>query len=77
MDPKVEDAISFVYSYAPNIDEWKILKKELLKFLPASQRKLFSTRDEKTKEMNFNDFEKSIAERWKTIAGVNIYLIKS
>lgn len=77
MDPKIEEAISFVYSYAPDIDEWKVLKRELLKFLPASQRKLFSTRDEKTKEMNFNELEKSIVERWKTITGVNVYLTKS
>lgn len=77
MDPKIEEAISFVYSYAPDIDEWKVLKRELLKFLPVSQRKLFSTRDEKTKEMNFNELEKSIVERWKTITGVNVYLTKS
>lgn len=76
MDPKIEEAINFVHSYAPDIKEWKILKKELLKFLPVNQRKLFSTRDKKTKEMNFNDLEKSIVERWKIITGMNVYLNK-
>lgn len=76
MDAKIEEAIKFVHSYAPDIKEWKILKKELLKFLPTNQRKQFSTRDEKTKEMNFNDLEKSIVERWKTITGISVYLSK-
>lgn len=76
MDPKIIDAVKFVHAYAPDIDDWKILKKELLKSLPPSYRKLFSTRDKKTKEMNFNDLEKSIVESWKTITGTNVYLSK-
>ena len=72
MDPKIEEAVFFVYSYAPEIVEWKILKKELLKFLSADYRRLFSRRDEKTKKMNFNDFEKTIVEMWNQIAGASI-----
>lgn len=76
MDPKVEEVINFVHSYAPNITEWKVLKKELLKSLPPSHRKLFSTRDNLTKKMNFNEFEETVAEYWKKIAGVELYLEK-
>lgn len=76
MDPKIEEAINFVHSYAPNLTEWKVLKKEMLKFLPSSHRKLFSTRDAKTKKMNFNDFEKTVLEHWQKITGVELYLEK-
>jgi|APGre2960657373_1045057.scaffolds.fasta_scaffold235441_2 hypothetical protein len=76
MDPKVEEVVNFVHSYAPNITEWMVLKKELLKSLPSSHRKLFSTRDSSTKKMNFNDFEKTVVEHWHKIAGVELYLEK-
>lgn len=76
MDPKIEEAINFVHAYAPGITQWKVLKKELLKFLPASHRKMFSTRDSSTKKMNFNDFERTVAEQWQKITGVELYLEK-
>lgn len=76
MDPKIEEAINFVHAYAPGITQWKVLKKELLKFLPASHRKMFSTRDSSTKKMNFNDFERTVAEHWQKITGVELYLEK-
>lgn len=74
MDPKVEEVVNFVHSYAPNITEWKVLKKELLKSLPSSHRKLFSTRDNSTKKMNFNDFEKAVFEYWQKLTGLKLYL---
>lgn len=77
MDSKIEETIKFIHAYAPDIKEWKVLKKELLKSLPSSHRKLFSTRDAKTKKMNFNDFEKTILEHWQKITGVELYLEKS
>lgn len=72
MDPKIEEAIKFVHAYAPEINEWKVLKKELLKTLAPNYRKLFSTRDPKTKKPNFNDFEKSISLEWKKISGIEL-----
>lgn len=72
----MEETINFVYSYAPNITDWRVLKKELLKSLPPSHRKLFSTRDNSTKRLNFNDFEKTVVEYWQKIAGVELYLEK-
>jgi hypothetical protein len=76
MDQKIDEAIKFVYSYAPDITEWVILKKELLKLLSADKRKLFSTRDPVTKKTNFNEFEQSIIEHWKVITGKELYLSK-
>lgn len=74
MEKKVLEAIRFVHSYAPEIQDWKVLKRELLKALPSDKRKLFSTRDPKTKQQRPNDFEKDIVLQWKKIAGVEIYL---
>jgi len=74
MDPKVEETINFVRAYAPDISDWKILKKELLKSLPSSHRGLFSTKDRTIKKSNLNDFEKTILEYWLKITGIELYL---
>lgn len=76
MDQKVEEAIKFVHAYAPSIKEWKVLKKELLKALHPSFRKMFSTRDPRTKVSNFNQFENDIVECWKKLTGTELYLGK-
>ena len=74
MDPKIEEAIKFVHAYAPEISEWKVLKKELLKAIAPNYRKLFSTRYPKTKKPNFNDFEKSISAKWEQISGIKLII---
>jgi GGDEF domain-containing protein len=76
MEKRVEEALEFVHSYAPEIKEWKTLKKELLKVLPSDCRKQFSTRDSKTKVLNFNSFEENIATGWKKLSGSDLYLGK-
>jgi hypothetical protein len=77
MDPKVEEALQFVKTYASSATDWKVLKKELLLLLPSDRRKLFSTRDPKTKAQNFNEFERAVAQRWKEITGTEVYLPKA
>lgn len=72
MDERIEEALQFIKSYAPEINEWKILKRELMKCLNPQVRKLFSTRDPITKHQNFNEVEQTIAFRWKTITGKEI-----
>ena len=72
MDERIEEALQFVKSYAPEITEWKVLKRELMKCLNPTVRKLFSTRDPLTKVQNFNDVEQTVADRWRTITGNEI-----
>lgn len=74
MDQKMHEAILFVHSYAFQVSDWKVLKKELLKVLPPDKRKLFSTRDQKTKKQFLNSLEKEIIEEWKKITGKSLYL---
>ena len=72
MDPRIEEALQFIHQYAPQINEWKVLKKELMKCLNPSVRKLFSTRDPMTKKQNFNDIEQWVADRWEIMTGREI-----
>jgi hypothetical protein len=72
MDERIEEALQFIKSYAPEINEWKVLKRELMKCLNPKVRKLFSTRDPITKVQNFNEVEQTVAVRWKTITGKEI-----
>ena len=76
MDEKVKEAIRFVFSYAKDVTDWKTIKKELLKFLPAEQRKLFSTRDARTKKQIINEFEEAVIKEWQELTGTNLYLDK-
>jgi hypothetical protein len=57
-------AIDYVHSYAPDITEWIVLKKELLKTLSSEERSLFSIRDPITKKQRTNELEKLIAKLW-------------
>lgn len=72
MEEKILQALKFVHAYAPNIDEWKILKRELLNNLPIEKRRLFSRRDKKTKRQNYNDFEKNISNLWEEMSGCKL-----
>ena len=76
MDSKIKDAILFVHGYAPQVLDWKVLKKEVLKSLPSEKRKLFSTRDPITKAANFNDLETDVIKLWKELTGIDLYLGK-
>lgn len=77
MDENVEKALQFVGAYAPSIHEWRVLKKEVMKNLPPASRALFSTRDPVTKKQNFNDFERTVAERWREITGIELIFSRS
>ena len=72
MNPKVIEALTFVFGYASNVDDWLIIKKELLKALAPEERKLFSTRDPITKKQCTNDFERQVAECWAEMSGRSV-----
>jgi hypothetical protein len=76
MDSKVEEALEFILAYAPDIVDWVVLKKELLKCLSTDRRKFFSTRHPVTKAQTLNEFEATVVERWKKLTGTDLYLGK-
>jgi len=55
-------SIEEVHSYASHVDDWIIIKKELLKSLPPNYRRMFSTRDAKTKKVSLNEFEQHLVD---------------
>ncbi len=73
-DPRVDEALAFVYGYASHVDDWVTIKKELLKALNSELRMLFSTRDPVTKKQRTNDFERSLIARWTEMSGRDVIL---
>jgi len=61
---KVLSALKEVLSYASHVEDWLVVKKELLKILPPDERTSFSTRDPITKQQRMNEFEKKLSEEW-------------
>jgi hypothetical protein len=60
----LSDAIDHVFTYASHVDEWLIVKKELLRILPVNERTIFSVRDPITKKQRVNQFEILLAKWW-------------
>ena len=69
MTTKIDNALESVFAYAGHIDEWIVVKKELLKNLNSEERVSFSTRDPITKKQRTNDLERTIAKRWSDLTG--------
>ena len=57
-----------------NLDDWMSVKKYLLRSIPIVDRKLFSTRDSKTKRQEINDFEKEIIQYYEIQTGKKLRL---
>lgn len=72
----MEDAINNVFSYIGDVDDWLVIKKELLKTLSAADRMYFSTRDPITKKQRTNTFEKIVMEKWFVMTGVRPIFIE-
>ena len=74
MKKLIFDKVNFIATYASSVDDWMIIKKEILKQLPSHLRSHFSTRDPKTKQPSLNDLEKNIIKHWKTLTGTTLTL---
>jgi hypothetical protein len=57
------------------VDDWVIVKLEIMGELDNEHRMLFSKRDGLTKELPaFNELELAIVQLWKTLTGVELIL---
>ena len=61
-----------VEQLANDCDDWVTVKKEVMRGIPSSLRKNFSTRDAKTKEQWLNDFEKELINYYMNITGTRL-----
>ena len=55
-------------------DNWMDFKKIMLRTLPPSMRKKFSTRDPKTKKQSLNDFESRMIDAYFDKTGILLKL---
>lgn len=69
MSTKVIQALDYVFSYASDVDDFLVIKKEMLKVLPPDERSAFSNRHPLTKRQQTNDFERQLAARWSEMSG--------
>jgi hypothetical protein len=76
ISPKIKDAVDFVFTYASHIDDWLVVKKELLKILPSGERTQFSLRHPITKKQRTNDLEREIAKYWSELTGREVLFTK-
>ena len=71
---EILEALERVSSYFVDETDWMTFKKEVLKNLRPETRRLFSTRDPKTKGQSLNDFELKLIEHWFQRTGVTLVL---
>lgn len=71
---KIKAQIDYVAGYAYDCDDWVEIKKQIMLGLPSDLRKLFSTRDQKTKEQILNDFDRKVISYYKEKTGVSLVL---
>jgi hypothetical protein len=67
--PEIANSMANIFQYAPQINEWIVLKRELLNSIPSKLRSLFSTRHPLTKRTQTNEFELALAHRWAELTG--------
>lgn len=66
---EIIDSLNYVFEYAPEIDKWIVLKRELLSNLPSQLRSLFSTRHPLSKRTWTNEMELELASIWEGLTG--------
>ena len=69
---RVARQINEVSTYTGDCDDWVTIKKEIMKGIPSSFRKLFSRRDPITKEQVPNDFDKTVIAYYFDITGIKL-----
>ncbi len=71
---RIREQIEFVSSYAGDMDDWVMIKKQIMLGIPSILRKNFSTRDPKTKEQWLNNFEHELINYYHDLTGVKLIL---
>ena len=59
----------FISSFLEKENDWKVIKKLLLKYLPSHQRSLF-----KKKDGNLNEFERIVIKEYEKISNISLYI---
>ena len=71
---RVLEELTLIATVAGSEDNWVSIKKQLLLALPPKLRKLFSTRDAKTKKQSLNIFESHLIDTYEKMTGIRLEL---
>jgi hypothetical protein len=71
---RVAEELTLISTVAGNESNWVPIKRQLLLSLPPTMRKLFSTRNPRTKKHSLNDFEIEIINIYEKMTGVRLEL---
>lgn len=74
IDEAILSALKFVHTYAQDVDDWLVIKKEIVKQVSPALRGQFSRRDEVTKLQLVNDFDRAVATQWSSMTGRPVVL---
>lgn len=66
---EIIEALNDAYVFAPQVDNWIVLKRMLLNGVASKLRCLFSSRHPITKRTWTNDMELELAHRWFELTG--------
>ena len=69
---RIKDEINFLIRNKIEFDGWLAIKKYLLKSIPSPMRKYFSTRDDKTKRQQTNEFERKLIDYYEKESGKKV-----
>ena len=71
---RIIDELVFIAGYGSQDGQWMPVKKYLLLSIPSEMRKMFSTRDPKTKKQSLNEFEKVVIDIYEDLTGIGLRL---
>ncbi len=71
---RVLEELTLIATVAGSENNWMFIKKQLLLALPPKLRKLFSTRDAKTKKQSLNIFECQLIDAYEKMTGIRLEL---
>ena len=71
---RVVEELKFIAHHGQRDGQWMPVKKYLLLAIPSEMRKMFSTRDPKTKKQSLNEFEKVVIDIYEDITGIRLRL---
>lgn len=70
---EISKTLEIASGYMKNeVTDWIVIKRMLLLTLPVRFRRMFSTRDPKTKAQRTNAFEFKLIEHWFNLTGVKL-----
>ena len=71
IDPVVDQAILYVAQYMGSHDDWVDIKIEIMNSVRPELRRLFSRRDQATREQVPSEFDRAVMRRYAEVAGVD------